>query len=133
EPPAASLQNFTVLGQLGCGPLPAGTCVAFAAQTVVEVTLIDQFGQKFRKELWPRPWFTDLADHGPQSLNFRCIELRTRALNGALSEPSSLCREDGPNLVVDWSTGGKLECTSDGLEKDGKPVPQVTTPPSSSS
>jgi hypothetical protein len=67
--------------------------------TTVQVTYIDSFGQEVASlspdgqligYLQGGPFFDNLSGLD-QGTNFECAKLRTRAINGSLSEPVVLC------------------------------------------
>jgi hypothetical protein len=121
-PPIASVQTYDLGANLNsCGSLKSGTCVSFPAGVVVQWTGIDQFGQDGPAGLSHHPFFTDLADHGPQAINVSCLKLRTRSANGTLSDVTTLCASDGPHFQLP-SGSPIVSCTPTGLVQDGMVV-----------
>jgi hypothetical protein len=131
--PAARLQHyrFQNTARTSCSPSETGTCVSFASGLPVSVGhfIAGQDGGRFNPYdyLYQGPFFTDIAgvmQHTP----FDCIELQTRAPNAKKSEPTVLCRGDGPLAIL---TGSEtIACTAQGLTHDGG---VVAPPPTGSS
>ncbi len=130
--PSASMRHYRLSGgpSSTCGPPPVGTCVSMAAGTLVQTTYLDSFGQEHGPSpdpnsapidgyLYDGPFFTDLAGIA-QGTNYECVLLRTRAINGSLSQPTVLCGDDAP--LFELSGGLTVGCTPEGLTHDGELV-----------
>lgn len=113
--PDASIEHYEVVGTEGtsCDPLPTGSCVAFGdPQVTVEYAHVDELDQVGEPYLERGAVWTDLSGLG-QATGFKCLSLRTRAMNGTYSEPQVVCGDDGPLTQLG---AFDLACTSAGLE-----------------
>jgi hypothetical protein len=126
-PPDASLTHYRFDDTLSssCSPWESGTCVAFGQRLPVVGIYIDEFGQELHPALHTAAFFTNLSGVD-QGTNFDCVQLRTRAPNGALSEPTELCRDDGPLYTLDRDEED-IACTTRGLEQGGELVTDDTS------
>jgi len=95
-----------------CGPPQNGTCVAVPEGIQVEARFIDDLGQTHEPYLHHGAYFTNLSGID-QGTNFECVELRTRAPNGAISDPVVLCGDDAESVDVDDAS--LLACTAEGI------------------
>lgn len=119
EAPAATLQHLDWRPSVStsCDGELQRTCVALEQDAMIEYDFVDEFGQ-IQDELGyiARASFftTVLTTKLQQATNFRCIRLRTRAIDGTLSEYTKLCGDAAPvfHVAVD---GDVVECTNDGL------------------
>jgi hypothetical protein len=137
SPPVASMQHyaFREVALSSCDPQSTGTCVSIPASTTVAVTYIDSFGQEvadFSPDglevvgyLRGGPFFDNLSGLD-QGTNFECVKLRTRALNGSLSEPVVLCGKDAPTFELRGTAN--IACSPAGLTHDGHLVSQTSRP-----
>ena len=128
-PPVASLRHYRVHEPtpVSCGTAyPTGTCVSVNAGTLVQASHIDDLGQEHGVHdengvltggyLHGGPFFANLSGID-QGTNFECVRLRSRGVDGSLSAPVTLCRDDGP--LYELAGGAMLGCTSDGLTRGG--------------
>lgn len=116
-PNAASLQHYRLTNDPAdsCSPPPSGTCVALPERTEVERRMIDDIGQQHQPYLERGPFFTNLSGID-QGTPFTCVELRTRAPNGTVSEPVTLCGRD--TELLDLSDESDVVCTPEGIPVD---------------
>jgi hypothetical protein len=124
--PLGRMEHYLLPSQeTSCDPLPSGTCVAVPEDAVVELTFVDTFGQE-QGSGWSTegeripylqrgPFFVNLSGID-QGTNFLCARLRTRALDGTVSEPVELCGADAPTFAL---TSRAVTCTPQGLRVDG--------------
>jgi len=113
--PEASIEHYEVVGAEGtsCDPLPTGSCIPLGdPDRMVEFRHIDEFGQLGEPYLRRGAVWTDLSGLG-EDTGYRCVSLRTRAMNGTYSEPQVICGDDGP---VTQLGAFDVACTSTGLE-----------------
>jgi hypothetical protein len=113
--PDATIEHYEVVGTSGtsCDPSATGSCVPLGdPELTVEFRHIDQFGQMGEPYLARGSVSLDLSGIG-QDTGYRCVSLRSRAMNGTYSEPQVLCGDDGP---VTQLGAFDVECTSTGLE-----------------
>jgi hypothetical protein len=121
-------QHYRFHGPLSsCDPQNTGSCVAFAQGPVV-ANFIDEFGQEHEPYLWQKPVLSNLSGID-QGTNFLCMNLRSRAPDGTLSSPISLCTDDGPLLELSGSS--QIRCSAAGLTQ-GDPLPPETNSESES-
>ena len=113
-----------------CDPSPDGACVALPENAVIEVTYIDSFGQDNPPSYLYRHSYLDTGLN-PSNTNFSCLRLRERAPNGTFGDPTVLCAADAP--LVSFGGSAPFECTSEGLTRDGQPIPELPTPAGASS
>jgi len=129
-PPVASLRHYRLHepAQSTCeSPSLTGTCVSVPAGTLVQANDIDEFGQERGVTdengiltggyLHDGAFFTNNLSGIDQGTNDRCVRLRSRGVDGSLSEPVVLCREDGP--LYEIAGRPTLGCTTEGLTRDG--------------
>lgn len=121
SPPRASMAHYALPPPRStCDPAPHGTCVSLPPGTTVEQTYIDSFGQdqpfgddpQPRGALQTQSFMIDLSGVD-QGTNFVCAKLRTRAVNGAVSDAVVLCGRDAP--TIRYPTATAIACTPDGL------------------
>lgn len=116
-PPVASMQHYAMAEPVStCAPYPHGSCIYFQAGTVLEATYLDGLGQSHFPEVHTGPFLTNLSGVD-QGTDFQCVSLRTRASNGTLSDPISLCGADSQTLNL--SGNGTLACTTQGISYTG--------------
>jgi hypothetical protein len=97
-----------------CDPPSIGTCISIADDALVTLaTYIDGHHQDWETYGYRGSYFGSNLSGMQQATPFTCIELRTRALNGVLSEPLTLCGDDFPIQEVEKSD--RLTCTAAGL------------------
>jgi hypothetical protein len=126
SPPAAVLQHYRIVEgpETSCSPWPTGTCVAVPDDVWVQARAIDEFGQFHEPHLYQGAYLTNLIGID-QDTYFRCVELRSRAPNGSLSDEVTLCGDDAP--LFEFNDEQFVECTSEGfpdarrLEPDARP------------
>jgi hypothetical protein len=109
----AFLQNYELTGSSmgSCDPWPTGTCIAFAQGQVVIATMVDTFGQELPGYLWQSPTLISPPIDGSNTVI--CVNLQTRAPNGALGQPTNLC---GAGAALSTYSGTpKIACTAGGL------------------
>jgi MYXO-CTERM domain-containing protein len=123
----AAMEHYALPGSGdSCAPQQSGTCVAVPEDAVVELTFVDTFGtevgsgwsadgERPKPYLQRGPFFVNLSGRD-QGTNFVCARLRTRALDGTVSEPVELCGADARTFAV---TSPALTCTPQGLKVDG--------------
>lgn len=124
EMPAAMLEHYRIMVDAftSCDPWPTGTCLSFGDPALmVEYTHVDELGQHDEPYLGRGSAMIDIAGID-QGTPYVCVELRTRAMNGALSEPQTLCREDGALFEL---TSTDVACTPDGLTSSTKKIPGI--------
>jgi hypothetical protein len=133
--PVAKLQNLDWKPSRidSCAPQTQSTCVALQDAGLFEVTYVDSFNQL--KEEWTTltktSYFaTALTPALAGGTNFRCVRLRTRAVDGAFSDPIMHCGTDAPVFHV--PDDRVVTCSNQGLVvPPGAPVkidPPGTTP-----
>lgn len=99
-----------------CGQWGRGTCVLVEDDDAfIQYVYIDEFGQD-QAPSGARGSFMGTDIRFMQDTNFTCVRLRTRALNGTFSEPTTLCGADYP--VQEITTTNQIRCTSTGIELD---------------
>jgi hypothetical protein len=124
--PAARLQHYQIKGAAvtSCSPAQTGSCVSFAdgSLPMASTPFIGgaDGGFPFGPYLYRRAFYTDLSGI-MQGTPFDCIRLTSRAPNGKDSDPTVLCRSDGPLLMLTGSD--QITCTSRGIEHDGVVYP----------
>ena len=117
KPDGAFIQHYRFNGAMSsCDPQRTGSCVAFTEGPLV-ANFVDEFGQEHEGYLWQEPVLSNLSGID-QGTNFRCVNLRSRAANGALSSPVSLCSADGP--LFELSGSAKIGCSARGLTQAGQ-------------
>jgi hypothetical protein len=129
EPPSAFLQHYEFLDyqQDSCSMARRGTCLAFAEGLTIVGTYTDADGlpwSTYNDYLWTQPVFVDLTGI-EQGTPFDCVELRTRAANGTLSEPTTVCGSDGPYFDLDGKAlkrNARAVCTPEGISFKGRLV-----------
>ena len=121
--PVARLQHYQFVDTplTSCSPPKTGSCISFAVGLPVEATPIESardagFGFGPQAYLFHDPFFFDLAGV-MQGTPADCMRLRTRAPNGKMSDPTMLCRGDGPLLAL---RSDKIACTPQGITQDGE-------------
>jgi hypothetical protein len=128
-PPVASLRHYRLHEPAvsSCdSPILTGTCVSVDAGTLFQASYIDEFGQEHGvyddngvltgASLYAGSFFANLSGID-QGTNFECVRLRSRGVDGSLSEPLTLCGDDAPLYeIAGWPT---LRCTTQGLTRDG--------------
>jgi hypothetical protein len=126
EPPSVEIEHYLLELPDRCGPSAHGTCLAFAepaAGFYIAARPFQQAEPHFRDVYLARkPWFFDIA--GIDQHGHDCIEFRTRAPNGALSDPINRCRGDGPLYEIAGSSA--VACTAAGITARGQ---LVSSPP----
>jgi len=123
----AYLEHYRVTkSESTCSKSTHGTCVVVPPGSFVTAADVDEFGQEHDPYLYSGPTFTDLSGI-EQGTNFRCVRLRTRAPNGAESDPVELCGADA--LLYEYQgTSDSVTCTAEGLTFDGRPAKSVSEP-----
>lgn len=113
-PPPAFLQHYQLVnGPLSsCSPWQSGTCVAVPDDLWVQARSIDEFGQLGEPYLHRGAYLGNLSGI-EQGTSDRCVELRSRASNGALSDAVTLCGDSAP--LFDFDDEASVECTSAGF------------------
>jgi hypothetical protein len=114
EPPTGVfLEHYRISAQSfgSCDPYPVGTCLAIPEGSVVLATPTWQGRLQEPGYLLREPWFLNLSGID-QGTPYECLSLQSRAPNGALSAPVSLCGSDAPLREL---TSKDIACTSDGL------------------
>ena len=120
EPPSVEIEHYfsESIGD-SCSPEPHGSCLRFAEQAAgfyIEARPYLQaephFGDVY---LARKPWFFDIT--GVEN-RLDCIEFRTRAPNGALSDPIERCRADGP--LYEIAGPSNIACTAGGITQKGQ-------------
>ena len=115
-PEGAFIQHYRFHGESNsCSPEETSSCVAFAQGPVV-ANFVDEFGQEHGSYLWQQPVLMNLSGIN-QGTNFRCVKLQSRAPDGELSSPISLCTTDGPLLELTGSS--QIGCSAAGLTQAG--------------
>ncbi len=136
RPTAAALQNYrTPTAGSSCSPAQTGTCVVLPANQVTIGRRIDASGQAGEATyLWSDQinfsrgsFFTDVVN-GDENFDFACLELRTRAENGLLSDPVTRCKADARFFDLTLFRS-QPSCTSDGLFVDNWYIAPPTKPP----
>jgi hypothetical protein len=121
--PSAMMEHYRIAEgpTTSCSPWATGTCLSFGDPDVlVEYSHIDEFGQVDMPYLSRGAAMIDLTGID-QGTNFRCVRLRTRAMNGTYSEPQTLCGADFP--LTELSFTNDVRCVSTGLVSPGRPAP----------
>jgi hypothetical protein len=99
QPPSVSLRHYHRNGPLSsCEGSAYGTCVTVQPDVFVETVHIDEHGQSNFKTMYQGSFETNLSRR-EQHTDFRCVRLRTRAINGTYSEPVEACGADYGTLV----------------------------------
>jgi hypothetical protein len=118
-PPVASLQHYRFVGTgfSTCSPPQSGSCISFDADLPVEAMPFQagrDAGFGFGPGVYLRegPFFDDLSGI-MQGTPADCVRLRTRAPNGKTSEPTVLCRGDGPLVTIVGDE--KIACSAKGI------------------
>ena len=125
-PPSGRIQHYTAFGNIAidsCSPGPNNSCVFFQTPGPMDLAFVDEFGQESEHYLVFDPWTSNLTGID-QGTNYRCVRLRARAPDGALSGPTDLCQGDGETFRVTGSLSG-IECTPNGLTRNGVPIGQA--------
>jgi len=102
------------LPQSSCDPSKQGTCLAAPAGT--DFVLTYPAGSSYLYLITSGSFMIDLTGTDQET---RCVELRSRAPNGILSEAVTRCREDGETFAITSGTPSTLHCTSNGLVYEG--------------
>jgi hypothetical protein len=132
-PPVASLRHYRLHepARSSCeSPILTGTCVSVDAGTLVQANDVDEFGQEHGPTddngmltggyLHTGSFFHNNLSGIDQGTNFECVRLRSRGSDGSLSEPVTLCRDDGP--LYEIAGHPTLGCSTEGLTREGAPV-----------
>jgi hypothetical protein len=138
-PPVAALTNLEWMQDpySSCSPEEYRTCVALADESAfVEIVMIDSFGQPHDYQPYATQgsiFETSLNPTTEQHTNFVCVQLRTRASDGAFSEPVKLCGADAPVVQLKGPDVLSVDCGKGGLvvhraAGSGNPT-DVATPP----
>jgi hypothetical protein len=112
-----------------CGVPLSGTCVVVPPGSFVSAVFVDEFGQEQDPYLYREPFFANLSGI-EQGTSFICVRLRTRAPNGAESDPIELCGEDAPLLDYTGSNTD-VKCTATGVAFEPPPTAGGPDHPSS--
>jgi hypothetical protein len=118
-PPPARIEHWVSSGVTNynsCSPSMNGTCISFESGTAIDALFVGSS----EHYLYFDAFLTDLTGVD-QGTPYTCVELRTRALDGTTSDPLTLCRGDGARFPVSGNING-LECTENGLMRDGAPI-----------
>jgi hypothetical protein len=118
QPPDAVLTHFELANDLSsrCGPLKTGTCVSVADDNAwLDYAFIDEFDQRQPPESAHGSFYADLSGI-EQGTNFKCVSIRTRALNATYSAPVELCGADAPLVKLSkLGDTARITCTNAGL------------------
>lgn len=113
-PTGAFLQHYRIelRDPTSCSPHPQGTCVALPEGLEVETRYISELGKDVSANLRRGSHWTNLTGI-EQGTPYDCVELRTRAPNGALSEPVVLCGDEAE--FVELTEESQVVCTAEGI------------------
>jgi hypothetical protein len=101
-----------------CGAELHGTCVVVPPGSFVATSFVDSFDQESSyRYLHREPFFTNLSGI-EQGTNFECVRLRTRAPNGAESDPVELCGANAPLRKFSGSNED-VKCGESGVTFEG--------------
>ncbi len=100
-----------------CDPHPSGTCLALPAGAALTATYTWQEEEQSPSYLLEQPLFIRDLSGINQGTPFECINLRTRAANGTLSPPTTLCGAGAPLFELGDTD---IACTPDGLTLRGQ-------------
>ena len=129
--PRATMQHYTSIGGPGtsCDPSYRATCIAHAGDDFVEHVLTN--GTMWTQGYLRRDYFWANLTGFDQGTPFDCVQLRTRAANGRLSDPVLLCGKDAPHHALPTANG--VKCDASGLSYKGKSAAEFplypATPP----
>jgi hypothetical protein len=93
-----------------CDPGPDGSCLFFPSGTAVVITQPEDSSPASR--LTFDPWWENLSGVN-QGTPFTCVTLRARAVDGTLSDPVDVCRDDAETVNIPTSFG--IMCTENGI------------------
>jgi hypothetical protein len=110
--------HYALAEPSACTAPEYGTCVSFPLVPggIIEAAHIDDFEQRQEGYFYFGPFFANLSGV-QQGTNFKCIELRARALNGTFSEPVRRCGADV--AITEIAGRPDVGCTSTGLSWTG--------------
>lgn len=119
DPPSVRMQHYfsnpTVVSS--CDPSTSGSCIFFPSGLAVEYWYSGDLSD-YRYLVFDAVW-ADLSGID-QGTPYECATLRTRGADGTTSETVEICRGDAETITLPDVTG--LECTENGLVKNGVPV-----------
>jgi hypothetical protein len=129
----ASIQHYSVdldgEPYSTCGAELHGTCVIVPPGSFVATSYVDSFDQEGSyRYLYREPFLTNLSGID-QGTNFKCVRLRTRAPNGAESEPVELCGANAPLREFSGSNED-VRCGPSGVTFEGESGGGCTIAPS---
>jgi hypothetical protein len=127
-PPEATMQHYTApRGGSSCSPEPRGTCISFTGEELVEFMFDDGLNDPELLRAHPGVHGPYLSRRGfmgnltgvNQGTSFQCVQLRTRAANGIVSDKVVLCGADAPHYAL---PGVEVTCGPGGLRYQGRPA-----------
>jgi uncharacterized protein (TIGR03382 family) len=112
ETPSARIIHYTLDKGSDCGLPNVGACVSVGDDEATVVLTLFDASHTFISSFGNRGSFFSPINI---AVGFnQCVEVRTRALNGGLSDPIKLC--DSTFAALDIHDTDRLECSSDGLK-----------------
>lgn len=123
-PPSGRLIHYKLdeENRTSCSPELVGTCISVADDdAIILATYIDSAGQTQDTSYGHRgSYFGTNISGQMQGTPDQCVQLRTRALNGTLSDPLELCGMSFPIMEIHGTE--QIECTSAGLSPMQQPI-----------
>ena len=110
-PPDVKMQHYHAeMNGTSCDPATDGSCLFFPSGTAVAITQPGDSSPMSR--LTFDPWWDNLSGVN-QGTPWTCVTLRSRAIDGTLSDPVDVCRDEAETVNLPTTSG--LRCTEDGV------------------
>jgi len=122
-PPSGRLIHYKLdeENRTSCSPELVGTCISVADDdAIILATYIDSAGQTQDTYGHRGSYFGINISGQMQGTPDQCVQLRTRALNGTLSDPLELCGMNFPVMEIHGTED--IECSSAGLSPMQQPI-----------